>query len=224
MMSPKRSPTRAQVSRQLGPAEGAVVLALWLLTLAGCPAHVQLPPLPGADAPYDERVSTYGELRPVGLQTGSVYYTYQGFIPQLGQRVEYLELANGLRVRRAEDLLQAVPPGSPTASACVDARREQEAAEAWSKGIIGTVAGGTAVTVVGLGLLGYSLATYQDGDGPAWFIAAGGTAGLGVLGLAATSVPLVPLLYHLVMRDRAKVGAFQTYDEDLRARLGFQLE
>lgn len=179
----------------------ALVLSL-ALGPSGC-AKLQVPP---ANAPIEDRVQAYSELRPVSLE--STTYVPTGFITIGRQKPDkyVLELANGRRIRNARHLTPLVHKDSHTA------REAKKASEMYRKyqfsvagGCLGFL-GGAGLFVAGLGL----------GDRPKSSPLMGAGFGIGLVSLLASSIAA---LYFRGRSVEHSYDAYRTYDRDLKRKL-----
>lgn len=189
------------------PAPRPVALAL-AAALAGCAAHVPLPPAPPPAAPIAERLGYYSQYRP-SATTGLAQFSLNGFggYSTLRGSVDRLVLANGLTVADPEDLLQMVGPDSALAEPARRAARAQSIASAvtW---------GGFAASVLGAVVMLSSLGSVDAYDGlgvPFW-------AGFGV-GLAGSIASGVGRWALAPAAAAEREAVFVALDGALRARM-----
>lgn len=96
-----------------------IILTLCFLLLAGCPAHVQLGPLPHPSASKEKRLEAYREYAPSSKVYTTTYtfnkigYTYYG---SSSTSLNRLILGNGKSIFYPQDLLPLISPTSETAS------------------------------------------------------------------------------------------------------------
>lgn len=121
--------------------------------LAGCMAHVTVPPAPSRNAPLAERGRFYSTWRPVVLNS-TIHYQ-QGTGTVTAQSTDAVTLANGTVVAHPEDLIPLVDESSRFAEG---ARR---ASRLTSQSLI-TVLTGAGITALG-GLI-FGVAAAQDGS------------------------------------------------------------
>lgn len=180
---------------------------------AGCSEpHVQLQ-APGRNAPLAERQRSYERLRPAGTSQRVIVTTTDGSVSSSTHTS--VILSNGQTIHHAEDMLPVVAEDSPTAEA---ARRH---AYHRKRASIGTTLG-TIGLLVALGSVAIPIAQHVDdsprsGGPDIWWP---GVIGGGITFLVGSGVS-----YYNGSRARdAKIAAFATYDESLRARLAICVE
>ena len=174
--------------------------------------HVQLE-APREGAPLAERQRSYERLRPAGTSQRVIVTTTDSSV-STSTRTSVI-LANGQTIHHAEDMLPVVEQGSPTAEA---ARRH---AHHRKRGSIGYTLG-TIGLLVALGSVAIPIVEAVDeqprGGGPdIWWT---GVIGGGIVFLVGSGVAY----YHGDRARDAKIAAFATYDESLRARLDICVE
>ena len=197
----------------MSPRRLAAAAALLAFLQAGCgEPHVQLE-APGRNAPLAERQRSYERLRPAGTSQRVIVTTTDGSVSSSTHTS--IILANGQTIHHAEDMLPVVAEDSPAAEA---ARRH---AYHRKRGSIGYTLG-TIGLLVALGSVAIPIAQHIDdtprsGGPDIWWP---GVIGGGIVFLAGTGVA-----YYNGSRSRdAKIAAFATYDESLRARLAICVE
>ena len=75
------------------------IYSIFILSILGCQAHISLPAAPPRNAPFEERVKAYRELRPA---TVTSHYLDSHYVQQS------LTLGNGKIIYHAKDLLPIV--------------------------------------------------------------------------------------------------------------------
>lgn len=186
---------------RLGAKSTALVLSL-AMGPSGC-AKLQVPP---ANAPIEDRVQAYSELRPVSLK--STTYVQAGAITIGRQEPDkyVLKLANGRRIRRATQLIPLVYKDSQTA------KEAQEAGKMHRKYQY-SVAGGALGFLGGAGLLaaGLGLGVRQENRA---MVGAG--IGVSLVSLLAAGIAAI---YFRKRTVEHSYSAYRTYDRDLKRRL-----
>ncbi len=178
---------------------------------AGCIKHVQLPELPGADAPREQRAAVFHALSPVPTvdMSRQPMETY-GRVPL----PPGISLNNGLRVSKAIELLPAVHADSPTALFAIAAnehRRSGNIAIGVSLGFFGI---GSALLVGGIAdLVRFNGQGSRTGN--ALFYAAAGV-------IAAAIIPAIAAVFFHMDALTEEQSAFDSYQRDLKSRLGLQ--
>jgi hypothetical protein len=218
-----------------------VLRAVVLVAGAGCAhEHVTLNPAPSADAPRADRLAAYSSLRPVGAGdapatndrsavnlpqtpgrfsfTRSTNAPSQGWRPAPGdQHSPFLDLANGTRVRYAEDLLPVIPDSSVTARHAFDEMRDERVVR--SAEYLGV--GSSLVAVTGF-VVAYTVNRGPPSHGPdAVLVPALAAAGTGLL---VGAVAAVVAAWYGRNSVEARLNAFQSYNDSLREGLGLRPE
>lgn len=180
--------------------------ALALLHPACGEPHVQLE-APGANAPLAERQKSYERLRPAGTSQRVIVTTTDTSVSS-STRTSVI-LANGQTIHHAEDMLPVVDADSATAEA---ARRHAYHRKRESIGYtLGTIGLFVALGSVVIPIVEH-IDEERSGTPDVWWP---GIIGGGVVFLVGSGVA-----YYNGSRSRdAKIAAFATYDESLRARL-----
>ena len=183
-----------------------ILCVVALSAAVSCRAHVELGEIPDVNASLEDRAAAYERLKPQQQLVRTAY-----------QPVPALMLADGDVVQDARDLAPAVKPGSSTARHAASAEQLAE-----TGGILEVT--GTTVALLGLtalvgldavGTLELTNVAPQPAENTAMIVAALGTAGLSIAGLA---IALPGVFVQLAANDERQ-AAFATYDHDLRARL-----
>lgn len=184
---------------------GAKSIAL-LLSLAMGPSGCAKLEVPPANAPIEDRVQAYSELRPISLK--STTYVQTGAITIGPQKPDkyVLELANGRRIRRAKQLIPLVYKDSNTAKEAQKAgamhRKYQYSVGAGAIGVLGGV---------GLFLAGLDLGDRQENRSMM-----GAGIGLSLVSFLASGIAAI---YFRRRRVEHSYDAYRTYDRDLKRRL-----
>jgi len=165
---------------------------------AGCAAHVQLA-APPAGAPEADRVAAYARLRPVEVASGPG--RHKGLVDP------HAILGDGTRVELASDLAPLVSPGSPTATSAAAngaAHRSEHRWMAVAFGAMAAMGGGAGVEIA------------EIKDEHHMYEAIGATV------LVTAIVFTWAGLHHGAAQldsYESQRAAFESYDDDLRARL-----
>ncbi|MCE9579805.1 MAG: hypothetical protein K8W52_42200, partial [Deltaproteobacteria bacterium] len=187
--------------------------ALVAALVAAIPAtgcfHTQLAaPPPGAALP--ERLAAYQQLRPAG-EVQTVAITTNQYGTSVSTELD-LVLAGGEDVRHADDLLPVVDPQSPTA------RSARESADARGKKW-GWVLGGTAVSVLGFGVMMSGISESANQPLGEFDSHVGEDRMLlgGAIAVAAALAGTIGGYYYGHVERRARAAAFANYGDGLRA-------
>ena len=176
-------------------AIGLSSLLLIPMQMLGCASHVLLE-APPANAPGEQRVEAYDDLRPMEHQITVTTTKNSSFISD-----SVLQLNNGVKVRLPEDLLPLVPANSPAAESMRTAYRERKANQ-W------LAFSAYAGTITGLILAGVGFGT--DNNALKY-----GGAGMVIGGVVC--FPLTNYFGSQYLDSTAR--AYKQYDEGLRRRL-----
>jgi hypothetical protein len=182
-----------------------ILLALAVVGLCDCRAHVDLGTVPDENAPLHERVAAYEELAPARYQ----------MLPAWGPQTR-LVLRNGVVVDDAIDLAPAVKHDSATLRLARESEAYDEATR-WTWMLAGAVATIGLAGEIGAGAIA-SDSTLTDDQRITWLWVTGGFAGLGIIGAVAMA-PAGILTYQ---SQRAKGDAFAAYDRDLQKKLALK--
>ena len=182
----------------------------WVAILAalgmGCgPARMGLRPVPEKTAPLADRQRAFQDLRPVHSSRDESGSTGR---PSL----TWLELGDGTRVKDPQVLLAAVDPISPTAGYVRAYGKILAKARPWLS--VGAVVIGTGVGMMIYGL-GATALHGLESNGAFGNLVVG--AGVALLGLIPSVVGVV--LANSASADKARTGAFQSYEQSLAHRL-----
>lgn len=189
---------------------GVLAITVSSGVMSGCHPHVALS-APPRDAVYEERASSYEELRPLSLHETHITYLRNSVPVGSARKTDYVQLASGKRVYYPEDLLPVLPQASPASEA---ARRSESAR---STGTTMQV-GGILLIVGGTGLMiSPVLDDSSDGINTTPLVLGG------VVILAGAVLGLVGSSSHQTANDEAAT-AFELYDRGLRERLDICLQ
>ncbi len=191
--------------KDVGIATTLVVILTGAALSAGCVPHARLTaPAPGA--PATERLGAYERLSSRARQDTITVATLWRL--PVRRTTDFIALGDGSRVYHVEDLLDVVPPDSPTARAAERSRRARKVSHGW----MGAVIAGSAVGL-GLAASGFASDEFDTGDGPPAYT----WVGVGLL--VAGSLSWIPQMYYARVANDEKVSAFVTYNDSLRKRL-----
>jgi hypothetical protein len=175
---------------------------LFLVTLflfSACKTHVTLQPPPPRDAPFEQRLKAYKELRPVTMTQYMGTGTYGDTM---------LALGNGMVVSYAEDLLPVVGENTTFFNYVQRSKKRQELGS-W---LLYT---GAIVSLIGTGMLLSHVGTYKYNSSGM------GTLGWSGLGLAigGLGVEIGGIFIGFSGREDEQ-AAFSMYESALQNRLG----
>lgn len=170
-----------------------ISLLLVVLVVSGCGGHIQLT-APPANASAAERAAAYDALRPINYQTGSNEHSSKDVAP--------LELNDGTKVEKPEDILALVSADSRAARSIRDAQSHAEKSQYLNLSGTAVLVAGSFLAVMGLG---------------------GGSKVVGFGGLGIAVGGGICLTFSKMETDEKKAAttrAYEQYDEGLRRRLG----
>lgn len=168
--------------------------------------------VPSAQAPYDERLAAYEQLRPETERKKRLFKT--AIIKKRKKPDAPLTLADGTQVYHSEDLAPLVPPDSVTAQAIERHLKYERSQKIWASSAIGlsSLSGGA----FSLGLFVFVRADDKETKNLGLGFAIGGIV-LSAVSLAV-SIPVANARAELA--QKANEDAFVNYDQALRVFLG----
>jgi hypothetical protein len=217
-----------------------VLIAALVITCLGCAhEHVKLDPTPGLEASRADRLAAFTALRPIGsgdappsadstgvrLPEGPGRFSFsrstnvpsRGWRPAPGdQHSPFLDLANGTRIRYAEDLLPVVPDTSLTANHAYEEMADERVVRAAE--YLGV---GSGVVAISGFVIAFTVNRGNPKEPDAVMVPAISAA---VVGLAVGAVSAVLAAWYGRDSVEARLSAFQSYSESLRTGLGLKPE
>lgn len=189
----------------------AVAIATSLAVSCVSPAHVVLETPPAKSAPEAERRAYYVDHAPTALRTIN-------YVRSWSQPLSYIILEDGTRIDHPMELLPAVEPGSPTATAARRTEELDDSALWW------TIGGTSAMAVGAFTPLAIPLVMLDENpNAPLSDAAALRGVGVTVAGLSVLvtgSIALAIGVHTAIAAQRERETAYLTYDGALRRRLG----